>query len=138
MDGRRTRASDVTTLTFHGKDGSAEILVHCAVVVKITGDALFAGGPVMARLVNGAWHVGDQRLERISIKGPVRVEFHNRSRARVFGPCAEFSLVDGAARDGDRLLARYRSPDEGWDFLGDEGSGESPLAAPPTAVLTPT
>ena len=137
MDGRRTRASDVTTLTFHGKDGSAEILVHSAVVLRLAGDALFAGGPVMARLVNGAWHVGDQRLERISIKGPVRVEFHNRNRARIFGPCADLCLVDGAALDGDRLLARYRSADEGWEFLSGEGAGESPVV-PPAAVLTPT
>jgi hypothetical protein len=137
MDGRRTKSNDVTTLTFRGAEGSAEILVHRDVVLRIAGSALFAGGPVMAQFANGAWHVGDQRLERISIKGPVRVEFHNGSRARIFGPFSELSLVDDVALEGNRLLARYRPLDKGWDFFGDADAAEAPVV-PPSAVLTPT
>jgi hypothetical protein len=131
------RMTDVTTLAFHGREGSAEILVHSAVVIRVVRGALYAGGPVMALLVKGAWYVGDQRLERIAITGPVRVEFQNAGDRRAFGPFADVSLLGDAALTGGEVFARYRSAEEAWDFSGDSAPG-GVSAICPAAVLTPT
>lgn len=133
----RPAMRDVTTLAFHGRDGSAEILVHRDVVIRFVAGALHAGGPVMARLMNGAWHVGDQRLERISITGLVRVEFQNASDRKAFGPFADVSLLGDAAHAGGKVLARYRPAEEAWDFAGD--SAPLDIAVMRSAVaFTPT
>jgi hypothetical protein len=137
MSRSKNTKNDVTTLVFHGADGSAEIVVDRAVVLRVAGGGLFAGGPMMAHLAGGAWHVGDQRLDGISVKGPVRVEFQHAHGARTFGPFAELSFVGDTAAAGGKVFARYRPAEEGWSFLGDAGTGDAP-SIPPAAVLTPT
>jgi hypothetical protein len=128
---KKAAHKSMTILTFHGTGGSAEILVDQAVAIRIVGGQLHAGGPVMATFLNGAWHVGDQRLEQIAVKGPVRVEFEDRSGVRGYGPLAEFSLVGDAALAGKKVLGRYQAASESWELRNDQAASSAPLAPTP-------
>jgi len=103
-------------LVFQAGNGVAEIALGAAVDIRIVGGAISAGGPVLAFHLDGAWHVGTQRIERIICKGRVRVEFENKSGRRSFGPFDDLSLTNDVALTGQGILARYRPLEETWYF----------------------
>jgi len=106
----------MTTLAFCADNGLAEIFVNETTEIRIVGGAISAGGPVLAHHANGAWHVGSQRLERITCKGRVCVEFLSKTGPRSFGPFDELSLTDDVAVTPAGILARYQPLEESWYF----------------------
>jgi hypothetical protein len=104
------------TVVFQTSQGSAEIQLGNALDLRIAGGAISAGGPVLASHVNGAWHVGSQRLERIVCRGPVRVEFESRTGRRLLGPFEELSLADDLAFGEHGVVARYQAAEQRWTF----------------------
>jgi predicted NUDIX family NTP pyrophosphohydrolase len=128
---KKSGTRNTTILTFHGAGGSAEILVDQAVAIRIVRGELHAGGPVMAKYVDGAWHVGDQRLEQIAVKGPARIEFQDAKGVHTFGPLSEFSLVGDAVLSGKIVLARYQATNEAWEVRDDGAASAGPAARTP-------
>ena len=116
-----------TTIAFHGAGGSAEIIADPDVAIRIVRGALFAGGPLMAWYADGAWRVGDQKLERITFKGAVRVEFQGKAGVQCFGPLPELSLVGELAIGPRGTLARYDAIAESWHVAGADARSEIAL-----------
>ena len=125
------------TLAFHAGDGLAEIAINEQVEIRISGGALSAGGPVLARHVDGAWHVGSQRIERIICTGRVRVEFDGQAGHQKLGPFSELSLADDVALTAQGVLARYHPADKTWYFNRYEPSADD-LVLRPMPELAPS
>jgi len=127
----------MATLAFHAGYGLAEIALDEPVEIRISGGALSAGGPVLARHVDGAWHVGSQRIERIICTGRVRVEFDGQAGRRALGPFNELSLADDVALTAHGVLARYQPLEQTWHFDRHEpGAGD--LVLRPLSALVPS
>lgn len=104
----------MSSITFHGENGQAQITMERGAELKIVGGAVSAGGPVLAHLQDGAWHLGMQRFERITCKGPVCVEFVVGNAIRSFGPFAELTISGELVTSSSGVLARYLPLDEVW------------------------
>ena len=106
----------MSIITFHGETGLARITMERGTELKIAGGAVSAGGPMLAHLQNGAWHLGLQRFESITCKGPVTVEFAAQDGVRKFGPFAELAISAGLVTTPKCVLARYHPVDDAWHF----------------------
>ena len=82
--------------------------------VKIVGGAVTAGGPVLAYLQDGTWHLGVQRFERITCKGPVCIDFKVPNGVRSYGPFPEVTIHGELVTSSTGVLARYRRMDDVW------------------------
>lgn len=110
---------DVTTiLRFDAGDGAAEIIVDGAMEITLAGASLSAGGPLLSRLSDGHWQIGDRPLKRITCQGVVRVQLKGKSDVQDLGPFAEFSLSDDVARADNAILARYIPLERTWSMAG--------------------
>src|SRR5262245_34204902 len=120
----------MTTLVFHGSTGHAEIAVDDSMEIRIAGGVLSAGGPVLARHTDGAWHVGSQRIERIVCRGRVSVEFESRLGRRSIGPFEELALADDTAVTAQGIVARYQPLDQTWYFDRNESAVDRLVVRP--------
>lgn len=110
----------VTTIVFHADGGSAELFIDHQTKLEIVGGALSAGGPVLARYMDGAWSIGSQRLTHITCEGLVELLIQTSVTRRSFGPLRELSLVGELALSLGDPLARYYPRDNMWHAdLGD-------------------
>lgn len=126
----------MTTLEFHGSTGHAEIAVDDSMEIRIAGGVLSAGGPVLARHTDGAWHVGSQRIERIVCKGRVCVEFDSNLGRRTVGPFEELALADDTAATTQGIVARYQPLDQTW-YFDRYDTGADRLVVRPVPDLAP-
>lgn len=122
----------VTTLLFHAANGCAEIRLERSVEIKIVGGAISAGGPVLASHTGGAWHVGNQRIDRIVCRGRVRVEFESKGHRRTIGPFDEFHLADDKASSNQGVVARYQPIEQTWFFERYDSESDSLVVRPVT------
>lgn len=106
----------MSTIVFHGAQGFAQITLERTAELKIVGGVISAGGPNLASLHNGAWHLGSQRFERVTCRGPVRVEIQAKTGLRSFGPFDELTISGDVVYTTEGILARYQSFDEIWYF----------------------
>ena len=110
----RFQGGQVTTIVFHADGGSAELFIDHPTKLQIVGEALSAGGPVLARYSDGAWSIGGQRLTHITCEGPVQLSIQTNVTRRSFGPLQELSLVGELALSLGDPLARYYPRDNVW------------------------
>ena len=103
-----------TILSFHAGAGAAEIIVDGTMEITLAGASLSAGGPLLSRLSDGHWQIGDRPLKRITCQGVVRVQLNGKSDIQALGPFAEFSLIDDVARAEDAIIARYIPLERTW------------------------
>lgn len=104
----------MATIAFHADGGYAEVLIDRQPGLRISRNALSAGGPVLARYEDGAWHIGSQRLTRITCQGAFGLEIELSGSACKLGPLTELCLVDDLVVSFDGPLARYHPGENAW------------------------
>lgn len=104
----------MTTIAFHADSGYAEVLVAHEAHLQIDGLALSAGGPVLAHHEDGAWHIGSQRLTRITCQGAFRLKIEMNGSSREFGPLTELCLIGELVVSFDGPLARFYASRNAW------------------------
>jgi hypothetical protein len=110
------RDSVMGTLVFHGDNSRAEVMLEGSAELRLVGAVLSVGGPTLALLRDGAWHLGTMRFRTITCHGPVRLELQGGTGARSYGPFGELTINNEAMLSGGTTLARYDAFKEAWCF----------------------
>ena len=115
-------------LVFHAESGSACVDVAGRLGLNVGGNRLHAGGPILASHSNGAWHIGNMPIVRITCDGPIQLELQTHNGGRLFGPFT--SLVIGAETiwTAEGPFARYNPVTKSW-LLHMKDGGEAVVAA---------
>ncbi len=128
------RRKNMPTIVFQTESGAAEILLEERVDVRIVGGSISAGGPVLAMHANGAWHIGDRRITRITCRGPLFLEIRGEHGPQSFGPFDDLYLAGDVVGTAKGVLARYGARKETW-YFDRHGSQTEALVVKPAPGL---
>lgn len=88
--------------------------------VSFVGDDLLADGQPLAKYIEHRWQVRaiEDRFSSVEFRARVEVRFEKEgARSKLFGPYNTFSLMDGIAYAGGRVVAFFDREQDDWYSL---------------------